>query len=109
MPIRAWFIAFVFGQLVEIPIYMWGLSVSLPIAFGASAITHPLMWFGIFGPHWHAGYLSKAVTGELFAWLGEAAYFALLFGKRRAWLWSLIANAASLGTSLLSRHYFGVP
>jgi len=88
---------------------MWGLSVSLPIAFGASAITHPLMWFGIFGSHWHVAYTTKAVTGELFAWLGETAYFAFLFGKRRAWLWCLIANAASLGTGLLSRQLFGAP
>lgn len=95
--------------MVEIPIYMWGLSVSLPVAFGATAITHPLMWFGIFGPHWHADYAVKAVTGELFAWWGEAAYFAFLFRRRRAWLWALLANAASLGTSLLTRHFFGVP
>jgi len=53
--------------------------------------------------------VTNAVTGELFAWLGETVYFACFFGKRRAWLWSLIANAASLGTSLLSRHFFGVP
>jgi hypothetical protein len=49
------------------------------------------------------------VAAELFAWLAEAAYFRLAFRRPRAWLWSLIANAASLGLGLLSRRIFGGP
>ena len=106
---RAWLVAFLFCQIIEVPIYACSLSTSMPVAFGASAITHPLMWFGIFGSHWQASYLTKAITGELFAWLAEAAYFRFLFGKRRTLLWSLAANAASLGAWLLSHHLFGMP
>lgn len=106
---RAWVAAFLFCQIIEIPIYARGLSTSVPAAFGASAITHPLMWFCIVSPHWQASYLTKAIAGELFAWLVEAAYFRFLFRKRRALLWSLVANVTSLGAGLLSHRLFGMP
>jgi hypothetical protein len=54
-------------------------------------------------------YVTKAIAGELFAWLVEAAYFGFLFGKRRALFWSLVANATSLCAGLLSHHLFGMP
>jgi hypothetical protein len=107
--LRAWFSAFVFTQLIEVPIYSRALSCSLLVAFGASAITHPIVWFVFFSPYWHAAYLTKFVAAETFAWLAEAAYFRFLFGKKRALLWALIANASSLSLGLLSRHLFGVP
>ena len=44
-----WAFAFLFTQVVEIPIYMRGLRVGPVKAFGASAITHPVVWFVI--PH----------------------------------------------------------
>jgi hypothetical protein len=105
----AWLRAFLFTQLVEVPIYMRGLRCSLPAAFGASAITHPLVWFVFFTPAWHAGYTTKLVSAELFAWLAEAAYFRFAFRKPRALLWSLVANGASLGLGVLSRWLFGLP
>jgi hypothetical protein len=107
--ISAWLAAFVFTELVEVPIYSTALGCSLLAAFGASAITHPIVWFGFFTPHWHASYMVKLVTAETFAWLAEAAYFGLIFKKRNVLLWSLVANAASLGLGLLSRHLFGSP
>ena len=87
MILRAWFSAFVFTQLIEVPI----------------------VWFVFFGPWWHAAYLSKLVAAEVFAWLAEAAYFRVLFGKKRALLWALVANASSLSLGMLSRHLFGIP
>jgi hypothetical protein len=104
-----WFRAFLFTQIIECPIYMRGLRCPLWAAFGASAITHPIVWFGIFHPLVPGSYWGKVIAAELFAWLGEAAYFRLVFKKRRAWLWSLAANGASFGFGLLSRHLFGAP
>ncbi len=104
-----WLRAFAFTQLVEIPIYRHAFGCSVLEAFGASALTHPVVWFVFFGPWWHASYLEKAVCAELFAWLAEAAYFRYLHGRRHALWWSLVANAASLGLGLLSRAWFGAP
>jgi hypothetical protein len=107
--IRAWLIAFAFTQAVEVPIYSVGLRVSLFAAFGASAITHPIVWFVIFHPQVPGSYLAKTVVAELFAWAIEAAWFGYVFKKRRAWLWSLVANGASFGAGMLSRALFGIP
>lgn len=106
---EAWLRAFLFTQLIEVPIYWRGLRCRLPVAFGASAITHPIVWFVIFSPRWQASYGVKLVVAELFAWLLEAAYFRVVFKRPRALLWALIANAASLGLGLLSRRLFGAP
>jgi hypothetical protein len=105
---RAWLIAFLFTQMVEVPIYSVGLRVGVLPAFGASAITHPLLWFALF-PHLPLPYFWLVVTGEAFAFLVEAAYFAFVFRRRRALLWSAVANGASFGTGMLSRWLFGVP
>lgn len=106
---NAWFIAFLFTQLVEVPIYVRTLNCSIPVAFGASAITHPLVWFGFFNPWIEADYASRVIAAELFAWLVEAAYFAFLFHKRHALRWALVANGASVSAGLLSRALFGIP
>ena len=105
----AWLAAFVFTQLIEVPIYLRWLKCSPVVAFGASAITHPIVWFAFFHRAWHAPYVTKLVLAELFAWLVEAAYFAFLFRRRQALLATLVANAASLGVGLLSRWLFGAP
>lgn len=94
--------------MVEVPIYSVGLRVGLIAAFGTSAITHPVLWFAIF-PHLHLPYVWLIVIGESFALLVEAAYFALLLRRRGALLWSVVANAASFGTGMLSRWLFGMP
>jgi len=106
---RAWLAAFVFTEIVEVPIYWRGLRCSPFAALGASAITHPIVWFGFFAPCWHAAYVTRVVAAELFAWLAEAAYFRYLWRKERALLWALVANAASFGLGLLSRYLFGWP
>jgi len=104
----AWFRAFLFTQMVETPIYSVGLRIGILPALGASAITHPILWFVLF-PQLHLPYVWLVVIGESFAVAVEAAYFGLLFRRRRALLWSLAANAASFSTGLLSRALFGVP
>jgi hypothetical protein len=105
---RAWLIAFLFTELVEVPVYSTGLRVGLLPAFGASAITHPLLWY-VFFPYVPLPYLWKMVIGEALVFFIEAAYFAFVFRRKRALLWSALANGASLGLGLLSRHWFGVP
>ncbi len=106
--VQAWLWAFAFTELVEVPIYAVGLRVRLWAAFGASAITHPIVWFVIFR-FLPLPYLWLTAVAEAFAFAVETAYFALLFHRRRAWLWSAAANAASFGTGMLSRWLFGMP
>ena len=109
--IRSWLVAFAFTQLVEVPVYSVGLRVRLLAAFGASALTHPIVWFVICSPRWGVAYWATVAVAELFAWLVEAAWFAWVFKKRAraALTWALLANAASLGAGLISRAIIGAP
>jgi hypothetical protein len=96
-----WLAAFVLTQAIEMPIYARVLPGPRRWvkAFGASAITHPVVWWG-FAPHWPWGYVSMLAAAETFAVVVEAVYLHAL-GTRRALLWSLIANAGSAGAGLL--------
>ena len=107
--LTAWLRAFLFTQIVEVPIYVRGLRCSPLAGFGASALTHPLVWFVFFSPRWHASYDARLVAAELFAWVVEAAYFKFLFKKDRTLLWSFLANVASVVLGTLSRRLFGLP
>lgn len=113
-----WAIAFGLTQLVEVPIYM-KLGDVRPFwkAFGASAWTHPIVWWpcywawraiyvGWWGPTFGAlelpGYMfGYHVLAETFAVVGEALYLRA-FGVAHPWRWSAIANltSASLGGAL---------
>jgi hypothetical protein len=108
----AWLRAFAFTQLVEVPIYMRFARATPAQAFGASAITHPLLWFVIF-PLSPLGYTATSIAGELWVWLVEAAYLRWIVRieprLHRALLWSLLANAASEGLGELCRWAFGYP
>lgn len=104
-----WLFAFAFTQVVEVPIYRRALGDrrwATAIAFGASALTHPVVWF-VF-PRLFAHYLTMVVAAEVFAWLVEAAYLRA-FGLRRALWWSFVSNGASFSLGLLSRALFGRP
>ena len=103
--LRGWLLAFAFTQAVEIPIYRRA-GAPLWVAFAASALTHPVVWFvfPLAGLEW--GWM--VVWAELFAWLAEALWLRW-HGVRRPLLWSLLANGASLSLGLLSRGLFGVP
>lgn len=112
-----WLIAFLFTELIEVPIYVFALRGGPPalprvprvaVAFGASALTHPIVWFvfpAIFG---RGHYVPMVVAAEAFAVLAEAYWFSV-FGLRRPLVWALCANAASLGIGLALRSQFGWP
>ena len=121
----AWLSAFLFTQVVEIPIYVVALGRAssagataplddlpsrLAAAFGASLVTHPIVWF-VF-PRLPLGSYEGMVAGaETFAIVAEGIYFAALGAMRirSAMLWSLGANLTSVTLGLLSRHFFGWP
>lgn len=106
-----WLLAYAFTQLVEMGVYaqahprvaLDGVPPRPPgerlaIAFAASGITHPLVWFAIpalaelwFGVRDWNGVVALA---EAFAVLTEAALLAA-FGVRWALLWALAANGTS--------------
>lgn len=110
--VYAWLRSFVFTQVVEVPIYMqvlpgnrWRAGL---IAFGASALTHPVVWF-VFPVLLHQSWTRVTTFAELFAVGVEALYLCVWLKPWKATAASLVANGASLGLALLSRHLFGVP
>jgi hypothetical protein len=125
-----WLWAFLFTQAVEVPIYVVGARTRIDEGFCASAITHPIVWFvwpalfdrlfgatlapgsamyaPLFGTSWTPAYLVMVVFAEAFAFGVEGAYLRWL-KKSSPFMWSLAANAASLGLGLVSRAIFGVP
>lgn len=121
--ITAWLSGFLFTQAVEVPLYVaamraWAdedapfrprLPAQIAVAFGASLITHPVVWFVI--PRIPGSYELMMVRAELFAVVVEALYLYALgvFRMRRAAAVSLLANGASFSLGLLSRWLFGWP
>ena len=124
-PIRAWLDAFAFTQVVEVPVYVLAMrhalgagrarwprtpEIQILVAFGASAITHPMVWYVIPRVAWgsYAGYV---IAAETFAVLVEAFYFRSLHivFSRRAFVWALVANALSAGLGSACRALFGWP
>ncbi len=101
----AWAIAFAFTQAIEVPIYL--RVTGLKVAFLASALTHPIVWF-VFPALWPGGYVSMVVAAELFAWGAEALWLRAHRVERAA-LWSFIANAASFCIGMALRSCFGIP
>lgn len=105
MSLNNWSGAFLLTQLIELPIYL-AFARSLPLpkrcvyAFGASTITHPLIWFCL--PWTGVSYWTLVFIAEAFAVVVEA-----LWGRgwrvQRAWTASLVANALSAGAGLLVR------
>jgi hypothetical protein len=111
----SWLSAFAVTQLIEVPIYLLCMQrqafdarwpTRLLIAFGASAFTHPIVWFVL--PRLGLSYWSYVALAETFAVLAEAFYLGR-FGIRRPALWALLANATSAGLGLTSRYLFGWP
>jgi hypothetical protein len=106
--VTAWLLAFAFTQAVEVPIYLRA-GASFRTAFLASTLTHPLVWFGF--PTVRAlglGYAGTVVLVECFA-IGVEALWLSTRGVKRALLWSLLANGASVALGFLSRALFGWP
>ncbi len=112
-----WLVAFLFTQAVELPFWTLALRrggrrdgaaerpawpAALLIALGASALTHPVVWFVFPALKPAMGYWPMVALAELFAVGVEAAYMRAE-GVRHALAWSLAANAASfsLGIAIL--------
>lgn len=133
--ITQWLLAFLLTQIVEGPIYVAALrsdgpprarATMIALALGASAITHPPLWF--FAPNawvelylavvtrWPDARIASATTRyivfvvlfEALVVLVEGAYFAAA-KLRRPWLWALVANATSVLVGFAVRALFGVP
>jgi hypothetical protein len=109
-----WLTAFAFTQMVEMGIYVNAFPVERPrrerlaIAFCASGITHPLVWYfipdvaGSIGISWWP----TVAIAEAFAVLAEAALLAC-FGVRMPLLWALLANGTSFLIGLFCYTHFG--
>jgi len=121
----SWLVAFAFTQVVECPVYLVALRdadgrgaqrrawwCKLVIAFGASAITHPIVWFGFprlwLGLGELGGYWTMVACAEAFA-VGVEAGYLRAFRVAQPWAWSVLANAASFGLGLVSRVLLGWP
>ncbi len=108
MNLARWAAAFAFTQIAEVPIYRHGFGASFARAFGASAVTHPIVWLVVVESGWTASWTIRAIAGESFAVIVEAIWFGVTWGARRGVLWSLIANATSFGLGLVAYRLFGV-
>ncbi len=130
-----WLIAFVFTQCVEVPIYLYAqrsqraqrsIATRATIAFAASAITHPPLWF-FASRAWVALYLAVITRAPslviaspfaryvLFVVLAEGAVvlvegaFLRALSVPRPWRWALVANVSSVALGLASRALLGAP
>jgi hypothetical protein len=111
-----WLAAFAFTQAVEAPIYRRGARASWLEALGASALTHPIVWFVVpavvaavcapMGLGVVDQWFVMLVAAETFAVAAEAAYMRWL-GRRRPLLWSIVANVASVTLGLWVREVTG--
>ncbi len=101
-----WLRDFAFTQIVEVPIYRRAFDCGFWEAFGASAITHPLVWWWATMHVWHAPWGWRVAVSEGFAWLVEAAYFRWGFGRRGALGWSLVANGVSFTLGVACYYLF---
>ena len=105
-----WFKAFLLTQLMEMPLYLfatrnqysWGSR--LAIAFGASALTHPIVWL-VFPVLWpFRSFFWMIVAAEIFAFVAEALYLRWC-RVPRPWIWALVANGFSLSVGLVIRFW----
>jgi hypothetical protein len=99
----SWFTAFLLTQLLELPVYVLGLRrrghvVAAFIGFGATALSHPILWFvlqPLLQPRW--GYWGFVLGGELAVWFIEALFLrAVGVNWMRSMIVSFVANAFSL-------------
>ena len=108
-----WLNAFIFTQIIEIPIYAMAfpkrpLWQKCLIGFGATAITHPILWTAF--PWETMDRNTLMIVGESFVVITEACYLMLFRQKPvDAFLWAFSANAMSAGLGELSRYFFNWP
>ena len=113
MTLLGWLSAFLVTQAFEMPVYVYALRERpwpkrLAIAFGASAITHPLVFLGAPLLIESVGYGPYVAIAETFAIVVEAVYLRA-FGVSNPLAWSLGANAASWLSGRLLRLAIGWP
>lgn len=107
----AWWQAFLLTQLVEVPVYLYAgrllpRSRRIVLAVGASAVTHPVVWF-VFPWH-HAPYLPTVIAAELFA-IATEAWLCHRAGIKHPVRWSMVANLGSLAVGTGLRALIGWP
>lgn len=102
-----WLLAFVFTEVVETGVYVQALGdrplkERLAIGLGASAITHPVLWFVVTEVMQSLGltWWPTVAVGEAWVVAVEATWL-WAFGVRRALLWSLAANFTSFALGLV--------
>lgn len=109
-PVSAWLRAFLLTALIEVPIVL-ALTREGPVptprrlalAFFAQLVTHPLVWY-VFPNLSGLSHTSTLVLSELWAWLGEAVFYAVALAPirpARAVGVAALANGASFGVGLL--------
>ena len=105
MSVNDWSGAFLLTQLIEVPIYLRAAR-SQPLlkraayAFGASTLTHPIIWFCL--PWETMPYATLLILAEGFA-IGTEGLWGFCWCVPRPWITSLAANAASLIAGMLLR------
>ncbi|GAB5541451.1 MAG: hypothetical protein RLO52_18715 [Sandaracinaceae bacterium] len=120
--ITSWIRAFLLTQMIEIPIHAQAPGLALPwrrrlaVAFAASAMTHPMVWFvipglvfelrptGDYATNW---WIHVAIS-EVFAVVAEGLWLSA-FGVRlpKALAWSLFANLVSFSAGLFCYEVLG--
>jgi hypothetical protein len=117
--LQAWLRAFLFTQMVEVPVWRWSAQLRYRDAFALSCVTHPFVWFAfpllaLLG----VPYLASSALSEVFAWSVEAVLalrwankITRLSGspRKRALFASFVANGASLGLGELCRALWAWP
>ncbi len=105
-----WLVAFLLTLLIECPLLVWlfrwskaGVGRLLVLSLFANLLTHPAVWF-IF-PALPLPYWIRLTTSELWAWLGESAFWTVVLagvGWRRATWASFCSNLTSFGLGWLA-------
>ncbi len=112
-PIALWFAFFVFGQMIETPIYVAFARGRAPWwrgalgGFACTTITHPLLWF--VWPTVVHPWLAYAISGELITFAVESIVFYLVVRSvslARAASSSFAANLASLLAGIIVQCVF---
>jgi hypothetical protein len=104
--VRLWFLAFLLTVAIEVPLVVAltrdsrvPLSKRAALAFFAQLMTHPSVWFIFPALPWGTRH-TTFVASELFAWLAEAAFYAVAGvapSTLRAIAVAAVANGLSLG------------
>ncbi len=105
-----WLQAFALTQVLEMPVYLFATRgetswfTRFIVAFGASALTHPIVWF-VFPKVWpFRSFFWMIVAAEIFAVVAEALYLRWC-RVPRPWVWALVANGFSLSVGLVIRFW----